>query len=248
MEHIIKIKGLSKKYTIAHLNSDLREIICNFFKKRNKKEIFWALQNISFEMERGEVLGLLGGNGAGKSTLLKLISKVTYPTSGSIEIKGKVGALLEVGTGFHPDLTGRENIFLSGAILGMKRKDIKKHFDEIVHFSEVEQFLDIPVKKFSSGMFLKLGFSIMAFLDADILLVDEVLAVGDGNFQKKCLDKIRQIVRSGKTIIFVSHNMDSILSLCPKAILLERGHLVKYGDSSSIVDYYQKNSSQIVKT
>lgn len=245
MERAIKINGLSKKYSISHAsnfrNNDLRETIYSLFKRRNKKEDFWALKDISIEMNKGEILGLIGGNGAGKSTLLKLISKVTYPTCGTIELNGRVGALLEVGTGFHPDLSGRENIFLCGAILGMKRKEIKKHFDEIIHFSEVEQFLDVPVKKFSSGMFLKLGFSIMAFLDADILLVDEVLAVGDGDFQKKCLDKIREIVRSGRTIIFVSHNMNSMISLCPKSILLEHGNLIKYGETSSVVDYYQKN-------
>jgi lipopolysaccharide transport system ATP-binding protein len=247
MGKVVKIKGLSKKYKIDHeraivQHKDLRDSIYGLFQKSKKKEDFWALKDVNFEMEKGEILGLIGSNGAGKSTLLKLLSKITYPTSGTIEIIGRLGALLEVGTGFHPDLTGRENIFLSGAILGMKKKEINKHFDEIVEFSEVEQFLDIPVKRFSSGMFLKLAFSVMTFLDADILLVDEVLAVGDGDFQKKCIDKIRQIVKSGKTIIFVSHNLDSIASLCPKSILLDHGVMIKYGDSLSLIDYYQKKT------
>jgi lipopolysaccharide transport system ATP-binding protein len=246
MEKVLKISSVSKKYRISHegglvSNRDLRDAIYGLFQKKNKKEDFWALKDVSFEMERGEILGLIGGNGAGKSTLLKILSKVTYPSTGTVEIKGRVGALLEVGMGFHPDLTGRENIFLSGAILGMKNWEIKKHFDEIIAFSEVEQFLDIPVKRFSSGMFLKLAFSVMAFLSADILLVDEVLAVGDSEFNKKCLNKIKQIVKSGKTVIFVSHNLDSVISLCPKSVLLDHGSIVNYGDSSSVVACYQNN-------
>lgn len=246
MSNIIEVKNISKKYKISQeiiQQRDLRDFFSNIFKKRMKKEDFWALNDISFEMKQGEILGLVGGNGAGKSTLLKILSRVTFPTNGTVKIKGRLGALLEVGMGFHPDLTGRENVYLSGAILGMKRREIKKHFDEIVHFSEVEQFLDIPVKRFSSGMFLKLAFAVMAFLDADILLVDEVLAVGDEGFQKKCIEKIRQIVKSGKTIIFVSHNLDSVASLCPKSLLLDHGSIANYGDSLSVIDFYKKYSS-----
>lgn len=243
---LIKVQGLSKKYKISKIRTivpykDLRDTISLWFTKKKQMEDFWALKDISFELKKGEILALIGGNGAGKSTLLKLLSKITFPTSGSIQISGRLGALLEVGMGFHPDLTGRENIFLSGAILGMKRKEIKRHLDEIIDFSEVEKFLDIPVKRFSSGMFLKLAFSVMAFLDADILLVDEVLAVGDSDFQKKCISKIRQIVNSGKTIIFVSHNLDSVVSLCPKSILLEKGSIVRCGESRSVVEFYQKS-------
>lgn len=245
-KRVIEIKGLFKKYSLNHekqlvVNKDLRDSIYNLFRKKNKKEEFWALKDISIELNQGETLGLIGRNGSGKSTLLKIISKITYPTSGYISVKGRVGALLEVGTGFHPDLTGRENIFLSGSILGMSKKEIQSHFDEIVDFSEIERFIDIPVKRFSSGMFLKLAFSVAAFLNTEILLVDEVLTVGDAAFQKKCTNKIKSIVKSGKTIIFVSHNLSSISSLCPKSILLKQGQLISYGDSSEVIKFYEKS-------
>jgi len=197
-------------------------------------DCFWALSDISFEVKRGEVLGIIGRNGAGKSTLLKIMSRVTTPTKGQIKIRGRVGSLLEVGTGFHPELTGRENIFLNGAILGMTKNEIRKKFDEIVAFAEVEKFIETPVKRYSSGMYVRLAFAVAAHLEPEILIVDEVLAVGDIQFQKKCLGKMGEAAKNGRTVIFVSHNMASVKALCGRTILLDKGKVVMEGLPSSV--------------
>ncbi len=201
-------------------------------------ETIWALEDISFELEKGKVLGVIGRNGAGKSTLLKILSRVTEPTKGIAEIHGRVGSLLEVGTGFHPELTGRENIFLNGAILGMKRAEIERKFDEIVAFSEVEKFIDTPVKRYSSGMYLRLAFAVAAHLEPEILVVDEVLAVGDAEFQRKCLGKMSDVAQEGRTILFVSHNMSAILRLTEETIVLDKGRLIRRAPTSQAVDFY----------
>src|SRR4029077_3872883 len=194
-----------------------------FGQNGSTSEILWALKNVSFDVEVGEVLGVIGGNGAGKSTLLKILNRITEPTSGGVDIYGRVGALLEVGTGFHPELTGRENIFLNGAILGMTRAEIRRKFDEIVAFAEVEKFLETPVKRYSSGMYVRLAFAVAAHLEPEILVVDEVLAVGDGAFQKKCLGEMGAVVKPGRTVLFVSHNMDAVASLCTQVLMVEGG-------------------------
>ena len=204
-------------------------------------ETFWALKDVSFEIKRGEVVGIIGRNGAGKSTLLKVLSRITEPTQGYAEIYGRVGSLLEVGTGFHPELTGRENIYLSGAILGMRRVEIERRLDEIVAFSEVERFLDTPVKHYSSGMGLRLAFAVAAHLDCDIALVDEVLAVGDAGFQRKCLGKMGTVAGSGRTVLFVSHNLAAIANLCPKTLLLSAGKLIAYGDTPEVLSIYAQD-------
>ncbi len=248
---IIEIDNLSKKYTISRAQSykTLRESIIDGAKKpfqlfsagrKIKKEEFWALKNIQFSVNRGERIGIIGRNGAGKTTLLKILSQITYPTTGEIKLRGRVASLLEVGTGFHMELTGRENIFLNGAILGMKRNEIKEKFDEIVAFSGVEKFLDTPVKRYSSGMHVRLAFAVAAHLEPEILLVDEVLAVGDVEFQKKCLGKMKDVARSGRTIIFVSHNMAAVKNLCQKCILLKDGQIDDIGDTDVIIDKYLK--------
>jgi len=198
----------------------------------------WALNDVSFDVNEGQVLGIIGRNGAGKSTLLKILSRVTEPTKGLVTVRGRVGSLLEVGTGFHPELTGRENIYLNGAILGMKRKEIESKFDEIVAFSEVEQFIDTPVKRYSSGMYLRLAFAVAAHLEPEILVVDEVLAVGDAEFQKKCLGKMGDVAQQGRTVLFVSHNMSAILRLTHEAIVIEKGQLIKRAQTPEAVDYY----------
>ena len=198
----------------------------------------WALRDVTFEVKPGEVVGIIGANGAGKSTLLKILSRITEPTTGRVELFGRIGSLLEVGTGFHPELTGRENIFLNGSILGMARREIKRRFDEIVAFAEVSQFIDTPVKRYSSGMYLRLAFAVAAHLEPEILVVDEVLAVGDAAFQKKCLGKMDGIAREGKTVLFVSHNMTAIRSLCPRAILLQHGHKAMEGETGACIDRY----------
>lgn len=200
--------------------------------------VIWALNDVSFDVAEGQVLGIVGRNGAGKSTLLKVLSRVTEPTRGTVMVRGRVGSLLEVGTGFHPELTGRENIYLNGAILGMKRAEIERKFDEIVAFSEVEQFIDTPVKRYSSGMYLRLAFAVAAHLEPEILVVDEVLAVGDAEFQKKCLGKMGDIAEQGRTVLFVSHNMSAILRLTQEAIVLDRGRLVKRAATQEAVDFY----------
>jgi lipopolysaccharide transport system ATP-binding protein len=254
----IRVENLSKMYRIGSRRASyktLRETIMQTLLSPAQRiqrvltgrassasgltEEFWALSNISFEVQEGEVLGIIGRNGAGKSTLLKLLSRITEPTHGHAEIHGRVGSLLEVGTGFHPELTGRENIYLNGAILGMRHAEIDQKFDEIVAFAEVEQFIDTPVKHYSSGMRLRLGFAVAAHLEPDILIVDEVLAVGDAAFQKKCLGKMGDVAGSGRTVLFVSHNLDAVLSLCNRAILIERGQLTENGNPSEIVSIYQ---------
>jgi len=237
---IIKVQGLSKRYVIGHqANGDgLRHAIegalrnpLKWLKKRSmEKEEFWALNNISFEVKPGQVMGFIGRNGAGKSTLLKILSRISEPTSGRIEIDGRVASLLEVGTGFHPELTGRENIFLNGAILGMTRVEIKRKFDEIVAFSEVEKFLDTPVKRYSSGMYVRLAFAVAAHLEPEILIVDEVLAVGDAEFQRKCLGKMQDVsTKEGRTVLFVSHNMAAVRQLCTEVTLIAKGEIAFQG-------------------
>jgi lipopolysaccharide transport system ATP-binding protein len=257
----IKVENLSKSYMLRH-NSEgyvsLRETISNkvqqTFKKTKgivttntilkapKKEKFWALHDINFEIEQGERIGIIGRNGAGKSTLLKLLSRITEPTHGRISTKGRVTSLLEVGTGFHAELTGRENIFLNGAILGMHRLEIKAKFDEIVAFAEVEKFLDTPVKRYSSGMYVRLAFAVAAFLESEILIIDEVLAVGDAEFQKKCIGKMDEAsTKGGKTVLFVSHNMAVINLFCSKGILLKNGEIIDRGDIKKVVTSYLTN-------
>lgn len=252
---VIKVENLSKKYMINHQKGGgytaLRDVISNSAKKFGRKilspfsdtqpsatEEFFALNNVSFTIKEGQRVGIIGRNGAGKSTLLKILSRITEPTSGRIEITGRVASLLEVGTGFHPELTGRENVFLNGAILGMPRKEINRKFDEIVAFAEVEKFLDTPVKRYSSGMYVRLAFAVAAHLEPEILVVDEVLAVGDAQFQKKCLGKMEEVGRQGRTVIFVSHNMGAIQSLCDKAVLMDSGKIIGYGPVLEQIDSY----------
>ncbi len=211
-------------------------------------EAIWALRDVGFEIRHGEVVGVIGRNGAGKSTLLKILSRITDPTTGFVEVRGRVGCLLEVGTGFHPELTGRENIYLNGAILGMRKAEIERKFDEIVAFAEVERFLDTPVKHYSSGMQTRLGFAVAAHLDPEILLVDEVLAVGDANFQKKCLNKMHDVSQQGRTVFFVSHNMPSVVRLCPRAILMDHGQIVRDGPTTEVVSAYLDSGSGCVAT
>lgn len=224
----IKVENLSKKYRIGKARSgSLRDTLAmqwsNLFSPGSSEEDFWALKDVSFEVKHGEVLGVIGRNGAGKSTLLKILSRITEPTTGRVELNGRVASLLEVGTGFHPELTGRENIFLNGSLLGMTRKEIKSKFDEIIDFSGVEQFIDTPVKKYSSGMYVRLAFAVAAHLESEILLVDEVLAVGDLEFQRKCLGKMDEVTKVGKALIFVSHNMGVLKKLCKNGLLLDKG-------------------------
>lgn len=250
----ISVQGISKMYRIgaSHLSGTLRESVAETVSRpirrlqarlhgdpvANRDDIFWALNDVSFEVKHGEVLGLIGRNGAGKSTLLKILSGITEPTGGRAELRGRVGSLLEVGAGFHPELTGRENVFLNGAILGMSRAEIRRKFDEIVAFAEIDQFLDTPVKRYSSGMFVRLAFAVAAHLEPEILLVDEVLAVGDVAFQKKCLGKMDDVARAGRTIIFVSHNVGAIRALCSRAILLKRGRVYSDGAAADTVTEY----------
>jgi lipopolysaccharide transport system ATP-binding protein len=242
----IRVQGLSKVFRIGAKRekySTLRDSLTNGVKSiflRNPKsdETLMALTDVSFEVERGEVIGIIGRNGAGKSTLLKILSRITEPTTGFAEIHGRVGALLEVGMGFHGELTGRENIYLNGAILGMRKAEIDKKFDEIVAFADLERFVDTPVKHYSSGMYLRLGFAVAAHLEPEILIVDEVLAVGDANFQKKCLNKMQDVGQHGRTVLFVSHNMQAITRLCPRAVLLDEGQIIKDGPSHKVVSVY----------
>ncbi len=229
---IIEISGLSKSYRLGAIGvTSLRDDVDRFWRRlRGAAEVserkeFWALKDVSFEVQPGEVVGIIGRNGAGKSTLLKILSRITEPTRGEIRVRGRIASLLEVGTGFHPDLTGRENIFLNGAILGMSRAEVRSKFQEIVDFSGVEKFLDTPVKRYSSGMYVRLAFAVAAHLDPEVLIVDEVLAVGDAEFQRKCLGKMGDVARTGRTILFVSHNMFAIEALCKRAILLEAGRI-----------------------
>jgi lipopolysaccharide transport system ATP-binding protein len=255
---VIRAENLGKKYLIPHQHKEsytaLRDVLANSTKSLAKKivsfgrrrtphenvskEDFWALKDVFFDVKQGERVGIIGRNGAGKTTLLKLLSRITEPSAGRISIKGKVASLLEVGTGFHPELTGRENIFLNGAILGMNKAEIKKHFDEIVDFAEVEKFLDTPVKRYSSGMYVRLAFAVAAHLEPEILMVDEVLAVGDAQFQKKCLGKMEEVGKEGRTVLFVSHNTAAIKALCTRAILLVSGELRHQGKVIETLNLY----------
>jgi len=253
-EPVIKVENLGKRYFIGHQRSKdegLRHVIeeairapLKWFgarRRQRKQELeeFWALSDVSFEVQKGDVVGIIGRNGAGKSTLLKILSRITEPTKGRIQIDGRVASLLEVGTGFHPELTGRENIFLNGAILGMTRVEIKSKFDEIVAFSEVEKFLDTPVKKYSSGMYVRLAFAVAAHLDPDILIIDEVLAVGDAQFQKKCLGKMQDVsVKDGRSVLFVSHNLPAVRTLCTKGLLLTQGKAEYFDSTEHALDAY----------
>jgi len=243
MKPILEIQNISKKYKISHLAGgylSLRERMLSIFKfEREQSEEFLALNDVSFDVAHGESLGIIGRNGAGKSTLLKILSKITPPTKGKIISRGRVASLLEVGTGFHPELTGRENIFFNGSLLGMKRKEIENKFEEIVDFSGTEKFLDTPLKHYSSGMQLRLAFSVAAFLEPGILIIDEVLAVGDAEFQKKCLGKMEDVSKSGRTILFVSHNLAAVENLCSNAILLDQGKIVAHGQVDGVVRKYQ---------
>lgn len=244
MKPILEVQNIGKKYRIQHQAGgylSLRERMMKAVKlQRNDVEDFWALNNVSFEVNPGESLGIIGRNGAGKSTLLKILSKITPPTKGRIVSRGRIASLLEVGTGFHPELTGRENIFFNGSLLGMKSREIQHKFDEIVDFSGVEKFLDTPLKHFSSGMQLRLAFAVAAFLEPEILIIDEVLAVGDADFQKKCLGKMEDVSKSGRTILFVSHNMSAVKDLCSNCMLLHGGQIELTGRSSRVIEYYLK--------
>ncbi len=257
MTTAISVNNLGKQYRIGAAETRfrynmLRDVLMDTFyapirlakalvgksDRRTNQNFVWALKDVSFDLEEGQVLGIVGRNGAGKSTLLKLLSRVTEPTEGTVSVRGRVGSLLEVGTGFHPELTGRENIYMNGAILGMKRAEIDSKFDQIVDFSEVTQFIDTPVKRYSSGMYLRLAFAVAAHLEPEILVVDEVLAVGDAEFQKKCLGKMGDVAQQGRTILFVSHNMSAILRLTQEAIVLNKGHLLMRGPTQEAVDFY----------
>lgn len=249
---LITVKKISKTYKIGSTESyyTLRDTISSPIRwfKRSKTNDFKALDKIDFEVNQGDVVGIIGKNGAGKSTLLKILSKITPPTEGTIVMAGRVASLLEVGTGFHPELTGRENIYLNGAILGMTRREINRKFNEIVKFAEIKSFLDTPVKRYSSGMYVRLAFSVAAHLEPEILIVDEVLAVGDIQFQKKCLGKMSELSnKSNRTILFVSHNMSAIKQLCTKCILLEKGRIVQYGNTSTVVEKYLNESLELRK-
>ena len=250
----VSVRGLSKSYVIAHNSNrptNFREVIVDRIQHplgngRQDQETFWALKDVAFEIARGGVIGLIGRNGAGKSTLLKILSRITWPTTGEIDIHGRVSSLLEVGTGFHAELTGRENIFLNGSILGMSRREIKQKFDEIIDFAGIEQFLDTPVKRYSSGMYVRLAFAVAANLDPEILIVDEVLAVGDAQFQRKCLGKMKEVASGcGRTVLLVSHNMASIATLAQKCLFLDQGRVVAYGPTDEIIDQYM---AQFAKT
>ena len=259
---VIRVENLSKKYILGQQKQErytaLRDVLANTAKSISSQvlnpfakkaplpnlEEFWALKDVSFEIKQGDRVGIIGRNGAGKSTLLKVLSRITEPTTGRISIKGRVASLLEVGTGFHPELTGRENIYLNGSILGMSKFEIKKKFDEIVAFAEVEKFLDTPVKRYSSGMYVRLAFAVAAHLEPEILIIDEVLAVGDAKFQKKCLEKMKDVGDKGRTVLFVSHQMGTITQLCSKVFILEAGAIIKEGDTKeTIASYMQKLSS-----
>lgn len=271
---IITVEGLGKKYTIGHQangHRTLRDVLADslsapfrWAKSKAQRgngssdllrpptsdlrspttEVFWALKDVSFDVAQGEVIGIIGRNGAGKSTLLKILSRITEPTEGRVRIRGRVASLLEVGTGFHPELTGRENVFLNGAILGMSREEIKRKFDEIVAFAEIKKFLDTPVKRYSSGMYVRLAFAVAAHLEPEILIVDEVLAVGDVQFQKKCLGRMRDVGKDGRTVLFVSHNMAAISTLCSRAVWLNVGNVAALGDVKRVVGGYLANGAK----
>jgi len=238
---IIEIRNISKRFQINHKRLPyltFREKIADVFTRREKKDTFWALKDVSFDVQPGEALGIIGRNGAGKSTLLKILSRITPPTAGKIVCRGRMASLLEVGTGFHQELTGRENIFMNGSILGMKRSEIRSRFDDIVDFSGVEKFIDTPLKYYSSGMQLRLAFAVAAHLDPDILIVDEALAVGDLEFQRKCLKKMADVTGNGRTVLFVSHNLPSLKSICATGVLLRNGNLIQTGSIKETIDTY----------
>jgi lipopolysaccharide transport system ATP-binding protein len=251
MDPIIRVQGLGKQYQIGGPQaaySTLRESLMGLarlplraFQRNGTNRMVWALKDLNFDIQPGEIVGIIGRNGAGKSTLLKILSRVTEPTIGRVELYGRVASLLEVGTGFHPELTGRENIFLNGAILGMSRGEITAKFDEIVAFAEIGEYLDTPVKRYSSGMYVRLAFAVAAYLEPEILVVDEVLAVGDAQFQKKCLDKMRDVSKRGRTVLFVSHNMPAVTRLCERAILMESGKLVMDGPVHKVASHYLRS-------
>lgn len=260
MKAIVKVERLSKQYRLGARQvaySTLRETLAGgmsalgkrFRRNGNRQDqMVWVLKDINFEVKPGEVIGIIGRNGAGKSTLLKILSRITEPTSGRVELYGRVGSLLEVGTGFHPELTGRENIYLNGAILGMKKVEIEDKFDEIVNFAEIERFIDTPVKRYSSGMYVRLAFAVAAYLEPDILIVDEVLAVGDLMFQKKCLGKMQDVTEKGRTVLFVSHNMMAVKSLCTRAILLDAGRVACEGSVDQVIDTYLTAGTEMSRT
>ena len=254
MSAAIRVEGLGKSFMISHgstasystLREDLSSAVGRMMGRRAPpapREEFWALRDISFDVQAGERLGIVGHNGAGKSTLLKLLSRVMHPTAGRISLRGHVASLLEVGTGFHPELTGRENIFLNAAILGMSKADIRRNFEAIVAFSDVERFLDTPVKRYSSGMYLRLAFAVAAHLEPEILIIDEVLAVGDVQFQRKCLGKMEEIGKSGRTVLFVSHNLRAIRTLCPRSLILKAGRVLADGPTEEVLQTYSDSSS-----
>lgn len=257
----IRVEGIGKRYRLGASRprySTLRDSLVSATQKagralvsplrsireRTPRETFWALRDVSFDVSQGDVVGIIGGNGAGKSTLLKILSRITEPTEGRAEIHGRVGSLLEVGTGFHPELTGRENIYLNGAILGMTRQEIGRKFDEIVAFAEVERFIDTPVKHYSSGMYLRLAFAVAAHLEPEILVIDEVLAVGDASFQKKCLGKMGDVARQGRTVLFVSHNLAAVRALCSKALMLGQGRISVAGSVEACIAHYAAERNQ----
>jgi len=246
----LSIQGVGKRYTLSHRGereSTLAETLVAWakrgFRGSSTKETLWALKDVSLDVKQGEVVGVIGRNGAGKSTLLKILSRITELTEGEVHIKGRIGSLLEVGTGFHPELTGRENIFLNGSIIGMKRAEIQKRFDDIVNFAEVEKFLDTPVKRYSSGMYTRLAFAVAAHLEPDILIIDEVLSVGDAGFQRKCLSKMHDVAGQGRTVLFVSHNLASVRSLCKRAVLLRQGSLILDAEVEEVLESYAASQS-----
>ena len=255
MKLAVRVEGLSKRYQVGkspaamtNLSQSIRSAAASTWGKLKNlavpgtlpagASVYWALQDVSFEVRPGEVVGFVGRNGAGKSTLLKLLSRITVPTSGRLEVRGRMGSLLEVGTGFHPELTGRENVYLNGSILGMTRREITRKFDQIVDFAEIGGFLDTPVKRYSSGMYVRLGFAIAAYLEPDILVVDEVLAVGDATFQRRCIDRMTELARQGRTILFVSHNMQLVPRLCHRAVHLQKGRVVEVGPADVVTQHY----------
>jgi lipopolysaccharide transport system ATP-binding protein len=260
MGAMIRAEGVSKHYRLGALQESyltVREAVAGALRAPLKRlrgggglrgETLWALRDVTFEVAPGEVVGIVGRNGAGKSTLLKILSRITEPSAGRVELYGRVGSLLEVGTGFHPELTGRENIFLNGAILGMGKSEIKSRFDEIVAFSELERFIDTPVKRYSSGMYVRLAFAVAAHLEPDILVVDEVLAVGDLMFQKRCLGKMQDVTRQGRTVLFVSHNVSAVKSLCTRALLLKAGRVASEGGVDRVVDEYLRAGGDVAET
>ena len=248
MPPVIKFSNVSKRYNLgltrtslpAVISQGLKQVIKRGSDQTTDKKYHWALTDVSFDLERGQSLALVGPNGAGKSTILKLLAKITNPTSGQVEIKGQLSALIELGAGFHPDLTGRENIFLNGTILGLTYKDIQKRFDEIVAFSEIEEFIDTPVKRYSSGMTVRLGFAVASCIEPDILLVDEVLAVGDASFRQKCIDRIKTLLNKGTSLVFVSHDMGLVRAVCERALYIDHGRLQYAGTSGAVIDLYNQ--------